>query len=383
MDYTLKFESDLENFLKIIIKNAHMSNARVFFVGGVVRDTILKRDIEDFDLILEGNAVEFAKKLPKEIEIKSIHDDFKTVKVLYKNKTIDIASTRLEEYPYYGSLPVVTKIGVDIKEDSNRRDFTINSMYFELNLKDDEITYTLHDFHNGLEDIEKKCLQVLHEKSYADDPTRILRGLNFKYRLDFNFTTDDRYLIENTIVNSDFSKMSLDRFNSVLYNILKTNNADTIFLDFMRNHYYRIVNSKIRYKINFTLLDKLSRILQDFKPSKLEKADFYYKIIYNEKVEKQKFNSILEIYQFFSKYSISDLAYYYYKTNDNSAKKYLKIKNIKPLTTGRDLIKIGFNQGKTIGEALDFILEEKIKNKDNFKTKEDEISFLEANFPKK
>lgn len=167
MDYTLKFESDLENFLKIIIKNAHMSNVRVFFVGGVVRDTILKRDIEDFDLILEGNAVEFAKKLPKEIEIKSIHDDFKTVKVLYKNKTIDIASTRLEEYPYCGSLPVVTKIGVDIKEDSNRRDFTINSMYFELNLKDDEITYTLHDFHNGLEDIEKKCLQVLHEKSYA------------------------------------------------------------------------------------------------------------------------------------------------------------------------------------------------------------------------
>ena len=61
----------------------------------------------------------------------------------------------------------------------------------------------------------------------------------------------------------------------------------------------------------------------------------------------------------------------------------LKIKNIKPLTTGRDLIKIGFNQGKTIGEALDFILEDKIKNKDNFKTKEDEISFLEANFPKK
>ena len=88
----------LNDFLKIIVKNAQIQNVRVFFVGGIVRDHLLdsfSNEIvnQDVDIILNTNAIKFIQRLHGKIKIKSIHKDFATVKIQYEGMEIDIAST--------------------------------------------------------------------------------------------------------------------------------------------------------------------------------------------------------------------------------------------------------------------------------------------------
>ena len=78
-------EKKFIEFLKLITRNAQNQKIRVFFVGGAVRDNLINQKTKDFDLIIDSNAVEFSKTLPKEIEIKSVHEQFGTVKLKYNN----------------------------------------------------------------------------------------------------------------------------------------------------------------------------------------------------------------------------------------------------------------------------------------------------------
>ena len=137
-----KFSEKINNFLKIILKNALSQNIRVFFVGGIVRDNILNIPTFDIDLLITDNAIEFAKKLPQEVKINSIHKDFCTAKIQYDNIEIDIASSRSENYPHSGCLPVLNEIGIPIEKDVLRRDFSINSIYCELTLENNNIHST-------------------------------------------------------------------------------------------------------------------------------------------------------------------------------------------------------------------------------------------------
>ena len=108
---------------------------------------------------------------------------FGTVRVLFEDKEIDIASTREEFYPQKGHLPVVSNIGCALEDDLKRRDFTINAM--AKRTTDGEVI----DILGGINDIKSKKLRVLHDKSFEDDPTRILRALKFSLR--FGFTLDE------------------------------------------------------------------------------------------------------------------------------------------------------------------------------------------------
>ena len=209
-------EKKFIEFLKLITRNAQNQKIRVFFVGGAVRDNLINQETKYFDLIIDSNAVEFSKTLPKEIEIKSVHEQFGTVKLKYSNFDIDLASTRVENYPSSGCLPQVKKLGVNINEDIKRRDFTLNSLYSEITLKNKELAFSLIDLVNGVEDLKNKTLKVLHKNSYIDDPTRIFRGLAYKYRFGFDFSKEDKNLINDYLNNVKYQNRSEDRILTVL-----------------------------------------------------------------------------------------------------------------------------------------------------------------------
>ena len=78
----------------------------------------------------------------------------------------------------------------------------------------------------------------------------------------------------------------------------------------------------------------------------------------------------------------SEIAYYFYKTDDKNALKYLKLKEIDIKTNGDDLIKLGYSQGKLFSKIFNSLLEEKLSEKEKLQTKKEEIEFIKTNFPK-
>ena len=171
-----------------------LENEKLYQVGGAVRDELLRRKYLDVDFCYEGDAIKFAEGM----DIIRTNPDFGTVRVALDGEEIDIASTREEIYPKPGHLPVITKLGCTLEEDLKRRDFTINAMARRTT------DGKLIDPFNGMGDLEERKIRVLHEKSFIDDPTRIIRALKFSVRLGFNLAKNTKRLQDEYLENINY-----------------------------------------------------------------------------------------------------------------------------------------------------------------------------------
>ena len=196
-----------------------LQESNLYYVGGVVRDGILGVPSFDTDYCYQGNAIEFAKN--QGLDIIKENPAFGTVRVLYGGKEIDIASTRCETYPRKGHLPQVERIGCPLAEDVKRRDFTINAI--AKRTTDGEII----DFTGGVKDIEAKKLRVLHDKSFIDDPTRIVRGLKFAVRFGFELDEKTKELQEEYLCNINYD-MSYHRLKKELVETFSLNRQEAL-----------------------------------------------------------------------------------------------------------------------------------------------------------
>lgn len=168
-------------FIKKAGELAEKEQQRLYLVGGVVRDLLLQRVSLDFDLVVEGDAIVFAKKIARDNRaVITTHPRFGTAKLQWRNREIDIATARAESYAAPGALPKVQP--GTITDDLARRDFTINAMAIELNPRH---FGELLDPHGGMADLKAKFIRVLHGKSFTDDATRIWRALRYEQRLEF------------------------------------------------------------------------------------------------------------------------------------------------------------------------------------------------------
>ena len=150
-------------------------------VGGIVRDLMIGRPNLDIDLMVEGDAIHMAKVISKEAGGKpTIHIKFGTVTFKLGEYRIDLATCRSETYSRPGALPDV-KPG-DISADLFRRDFTINAMAICVN---PDRFGELIDLYGGVHDLEAGIIRVLHDRSFQDDATRIMRAVRYEQRLNF------------------------------------------------------------------------------------------------------------------------------------------------------------------------------------------------------
>ncbi len=149
----------------------------VYLVGGAVRDLLLGGAPVDLDLAVEGDPAAFATSLGGAVRI---HDRFGTSTVTLDGFTYDIARTRRETYAYPGALPDVEP--APIAEDLQRRDFTVNAIALALS---GETAGALTSAAGALEDLDARRLRVLHDGSFIDDPTRLLRMARYATRLGF------------------------------------------------------------------------------------------------------------------------------------------------------------------------------------------------------
>jgi tRNA nucleotidyltransferase (CCA-adding enzyme) len=147
----------------------------VYVVGGAVRDLLLGREPHELDFVVEGDALEVAGRVGGRV---ISHERFGTATVELDGVTFDLAGARRERYERPGALPEV-ELGATLREDLERRDFTVNAI--ALHLKDGELTW----LPGAREDLEARRLRVLHDRSFLDDPTRLLRLARYAARLGF------------------------------------------------------------------------------------------------------------------------------------------------------------------------------------------------------
>lgn len=164
-------------------------NAEVYLVGGYVRDTILGIECTDIDIMVIGDAISFAKKVAKifRTELSAIYKKFGTALLNVNRLKIEFASARKESYKKDSRKPDV--VLSNLVDDLSRRDFTINALAVSLNGKSDII-----DLFGGLKDLKKGIIKTPldPEKTFDDDPLRMLRAIRFASR--FNFSIEDNTL---------------------------------------------------------------------------------------------------------------------------------------------------------------------------------------------
>lgn len=152
-----------------------------YLVGGTVRDLLLGAPSADVDLAVVGDGVAFARRLARELGGRvTAHGAFGTAVVRVGPLHVDVVTARSERYPEPAALPEVSP--GSLEDDLRRRDFTINALAASLRAED---LGTLVDPHGGRLDLERGAVRVLHDASFVDDPTRILRAIRYESRLGF------------------------------------------------------------------------------------------------------------------------------------------------------------------------------------------------------
>jgi tRNA nucleotidyltransferase (CCA-adding enzyme) len=131
--------------------------------------------------------------------------------------TVNFATTRRETYPAPGALPEVEPAGID--EDLARRDFTVNAMAMSL---PDE---ALIDPHGGRADLEAGVIRVLHDRSFVDDPTRLLRALRYEARLGGRLDERTEELAREAIAAGALDTVSGKRIRDELLDLLRESEA--------------------------------------------------------------------------------------------------------------------------------------------------------------
>lgn len=213
----MKINPKVNHLIKIIGKECRRLGINAYLVGGPVRDLLLGESNIDLDIAVDKDIEKLVEALAKRLKAEFVyHRQFKTATLFLDNLNIDIATTREEIYPSYGVLPRVSE--ASLESDLFRRDFTINAMAIQINSTG---LGTIVDPYNGRRDLKNKKISILHNKSFLDDPTRVLRAIRFLTRLNFSFEPHTLALLKEAVDQNIFSKVSASRIGNEVIKLLQ------------------------------------------------------------------------------------------------------------------------------------------------------------------
>lgn len=252
------YTKDLLETIKKLYEILKDTKYEVYFVGGVIRDIFMEISTKDIDVVSD-DYLSVGNLILKNFEIEKyrINEKFLTYNIILKNGiNIDIASFREEVYPFSGSLPIVKKS--ILEKDYKRRDFTINSIYY--NIKKMEI----FDPYLGKKDLVDKKIEILHKKSFENDPTRIIRGIKFASRYNFTFGKKTEIFLKESIEKEYLKNISFDRLKNELFILFKEKNTKVV-IKFLKE--YKILEF-LKIKLDE---EKIEKILEFYETNKNNK----------------------------------------------------------------------------------------------------------------
>lgn len=345
---------------------------KLFYVGGVVRDELLGNESLDVDIVYEGNAIEDCQKFG---EVLQINQDFGTVRVKIQGDEVDFASTRQERYERKGHLPQVFDIGCPLIKDVMRRDFTVNSLYKSVSSGE------ILDFLGGLKDLEEKKLRILHNESFIDDPTRIIRALKFAARFGFELEENTRILRDEYLQNINYD-MCYKRVKKEVIETLGLN-SQYVFEEFINQKIYKLV-TPIEVKLPSVNIQNLvnkyikedktnvwliyAGVLQDLSRFALTKKeqkilDDFSALENLSNSSNSRLSTDFEIYKNFEGKSLEGILLYAILRDEKIARHYLDdLRHIKISINGKTLENMGFEPSPKYSQCFDYVLEKKLEN---------------------
>ena len=171
---------------EFIAKAAEDLSLDTYVIGGYVRDFLLERTkSKDIDVVAVGSGIDLAQKVAELLPVKTKVQIFKTygtAMLKYKGLEIEFVGARKESYVEHSRNPLVAS--GSLKDDQNRRDFTINALALSLNKSD---YGNLLDPFNGIADLENKIIRTPLDPdiTFSDDPLRMMRAIRFSSQLGF------------------------------------------------------------------------------------------------------------------------------------------------------------------------------------------------------
>jgi tRNA nucleotidyltransferase (CCA-adding enzyme) len=391
-----------------------------YVVGGFVRDLLLKHENLDIDIVIEGDAIEFARRFAARFGVRDREfHKFKTAVLIFPDGfKIDVATARTEYYEAPGALPIVEYSS--IKMDLYRRDFTINTLALKLNPGEFGI---LLDFFGAQRDLKESRISLLHNLSFVEDPTRVFRAIRFEQRFKFRITKLAANLIHNAVKNNFFDRLSGARLFGELRLILQEENPIPAITRLAELNLLTAVHPRLVFDEGTRLmLDQVQAVLSWFDLLYLEeKYDrwlvYFLGLVDNFTLAELKemlsrFNlspkqalAILrgkedaeqalvrlfhfgeparpQIYHLLAPLGTEFILYMMAKSRQEGSRKaislfFTHLKHLKPELRGRDLVALGYQPGPLIKEMLDRLLEARLN--EQVKSRREEKDFVRRAF---
>jgi tRNA nucleotidyltransferase (CCA-adding enzyme) len=371
-------------------------------------------------VVIEGNGIHFAQAFADKHKIKvRSHRKFATAVLIFPDGfKVDVATARMEYYESPAAPPVVETSS--LKLDLLRRDFTVNTLAVTLNKR----RYgTLVDYFEGQKDIKEKVIRVLHNLSFVEDPTRVLRAIRFEQRFNFRIGRLTRALIKNAVDIDCFKNLSgrrlflelklllsekdpiraitrMDEFevlqfihpsiemNDSLKAILEGCKAalswfDLLYLDEPYEP-WKVYWHALTSGLDRSSLDELQIRMQmkDHESNRMFLQERKVGVLLDELYRFQR-RDRYHLYTLLSQYDTDILLYAMAKANNEKIKRlistfYTKLKGMETLLKGRDLKTMGFKPGPLYREILDSLLEARLNGL--IITRRDETTFVMEQF---
>ena len=399
---------------------AEKMEVNAYIVGGFARDILLRHENLDIDIVIEGDGIEFTRKVASKYNGRlRIHKTFGTAVITFPDGfKLDVASARLEYYEYPAALPRVEMSS--IKLDLYRRDFTINTLAIRLN---PSFFGELIDFFGARKDIKEKTIRVIHNLSFVEDPTRILRAIRFEQRFGFRIGKLTLSLIENAVKLNFLDRLDGRRLLSELVLLLQEDEAILNVERMKELDILRFIHPKIPYDDSTkVLLGNINEVISWYGLSFLEEKYERWKVYFLALIESLQKGEVLslcghlsmsekerkevlklrdhtrdalvkmakqrslknsEFYHLLSPLTTEHLLYLMARVTKKEAKKavsnfLVQLKHTKIKTTGEDLKKLGLPPGKLYKKILDNLLDAKLDGK--VQNKREEIAYVKKNF---